>query len=256
MLRLLLIPASILFSEAILHGQSPSELPGKYIRAAAKAIFTAQPDTLVNPATDYIFTDYVFNAAFPDDPTYLLRINDSLTSELWAVIKQDSGYFAFPLIKKPARSYEVDVVAGCEFQVDTINIDDKGNPELVIHWFTFRKYEFETTGDEQQDSGMCIWNLDRMEMIFDFQYYHRYFFWQFIFKDTTVGPDGWPPIEGVDYDSSSYYYNVTVSLKKIIIEKLIQSGADREAGSQPKLHPNPIIYDWKSQGFLRRRPGT
>lgn len=187
------------------------------------------------------------------------------TSPELYVIQQDDWYSTIQIAVKTKKGYNV--FDGCpsetvkEFNLDTMNFNGTGKNELVVYWNSYSGRSGWIDGWNEQASGVYVWDIDKMQLIFSYQNSYEYNYWY----------------NGVEYDSSGNYltdslgeilmndslaggesscdkYDVNIDQKKITIHRQADCAlTNTDDGAILREDDTTWIYDITQEGLVLRK---
>lgn len=146
--------------------------------------------------------------------------------------------------------------------IHRINFNGRGHDELEIRWSNGNGRSGWESGWNEASSGICIWDLDKMQLLFTFQDSYEYNFWWngVIYNDSTgaLETDSLGDIIMIDSlsggESSCDKYDVTVEVKKITIHRQADCAlTNPDEGTVLRADETTWIYDLKREGLVIRR---
>lgn len=195
---------------------------------------------------DSVPGDTVFHLLSPN--VYVIRNYDYNS----IAIKTKKGYNVFDAC--PGQS-----VLDCS--IDTMNFNDKGHNELVIRWSNTSGRSGWVDGWNESSSGVYIWDLDQMQLLFSFQDTYEYNYWYNGVEYDSAGnflTDSLGDIIMYDSlsggESSCDNYEMDIEFKKITIRRSADCPyIDEETSEHVPVNDRTYVYEVTPVGLILRK---
>lgn len=184
-------PATTILALLFIHVKAQNLFP----EGLSDTITPESADVTFYRTLDSLPGDTIYTIEAPEG--FVLRTQD-YNATYRIALKTKSGYNVFNCC--PA------VITHWPVLIDTVNLNGRGNPELEIRWSYGNGRSGWASGWNESSSGILIWDLDKIELVFSFQDSFEYNFW-------------W---NGIEYDSSGNL--ATDSLGEVIIHDSLSGG--------------------------------
>lgn len=174
----------------------------------------AFPDTITPSPADYFFTtradtfkgDTLFTI---QKGRYVLETHTNLfNSVVYVFVKTKKGYNVFNACPD---------VDGESFTCDTMNFDEKGNPELIVHWSWYWGHGGFRGSVHSDYEGLFIWNLDQLQLVYSIQNVYYDEVYSIEYAVDSLGEENIDSIVGEGHTLECSSWNCSYEPKTIIL---------------------------------------
>ena len=188
------------------------------------------------------------------------EIFDSITSPKAYMIntyKLGNGYSWLIAVKQKNRYAVFDPFENSgyaeSFTVKTQQFDGKGSEELILEWSFYAGHSGWENAIHERTGGIHIWNLDKIEKLFDLGTYYSHESWWTQYSEDSTGTLFYDEREVINSGGESYcnIYDVKIEKQQLTIQKKTCT----IPGAIDTVTIDPVIHSYRltKKGLIKQK---